>query len=857
MKCELLAPAGSIEAFRAALTEGADAVYIGGGRFGARAYADNPDDGELLQAIDQAHLLGRRLYLTVNTLLKDRELEKELYGWLLPFYRQGLDGVIVQDLGVADFLQKEFPELPLHASTQMTVTGAHGADFLKKNGFCRVVPARELSLEEIRAIYDRTGMEIECFVHGAMCYSYSGQCLMSSLSGGRSGNRGRCAGICRLPFRLYEGDRLLTGRHSQYPLNMKDMCTIDLLPELLEAGVCSLKIEGRMKKPEYTAGVVRIYRKYLDICSGGDAPGGSQTCAEEGASHRARRGQDRRGDLERKNRENPSDLAGAGRTVRKNSDGYRVSEEDRQFLWDLFNRDGFSRGYYQIWNGRDMIALRNEKLEGVRQEAAQRVTEQMRISLASPVSAMALQAETDGILTLKNGQEASLTIGFAAPEESRPGSGTAEERTDGGTALKKAIRTGDPDRLKNLTVTARGQAPAPARNRPLTEDEVRRQMMKTGGSPFRFRNLLIRMDSDIFLPLGALNGLRREAFRMLEEETAALFRREERQDSVYGSQGQASSLKEEADRAAAFERVSGAAADSAPKINGVEQAGNEGPEYRMEQDGKAEPEYRAETSGKDVPEYWAEIRTEEQFRQLMKTKRITGFYLPLHLRHLAAEAGKNGFRARLALPWILRLCHEKQTREAIEEWMRSDGRPQGEILVRNLEEAGLLYEMDLQSAAILDAGMYTMNTRAVRFFSRLGFRRNTVPHELNAKELAARDNSCSEMIVYGRVPVMLSAQCLKKTLDRCRHQYSELVLEDRKGMRFPVLCECDVCMNRILNAVPLDLLGDKDRREILERGVRSLRFLFTTESGAEARRIADTLQVEGTVTRGHFRRGVE
>ena len=153
--------------------------------------------------------------------------------------------------------------------------------------------------------------------------------------------------------------------------------------------------------------------------------------------------------------------------------------------------------------------------------------------------------------------------------------------------------------------------------------------------------------------------------------------------------------------------------------------------------------------------------------------------------------------------------------------------------------------------------MYTMNTRAERFFSRHGFTRNTVPHELKAKELRARDNSCSEIIAYGRVPVMLSAQCLKKTLDRCTHRHPELVLEDRKGMRFPVLCECDVCMNRILNSVPLDLLGEKELRDIAKCGVRSLRFLFTTESGAEAREIVDTLQVKGSVTRGHFRRGVE
>ena len=297
---ELLAPAGSVEALRAAFMAGADAVYIGGDRFGARAYADNPGEQQLLESIDLAHRLGKRLYLTVNTLLKDQELEEELYHWMLPYVREGLDGVIIQDFGAVRLFQNMFPDLPLHASTQMTVTGLHGAEFLQKQGFTRVVPARELSLDEIREIRQKTGLEIETFIHGAMCYAYSGQCLFSSMLGGRSGNRGRCAGICRLPFEVCRADEKFRigekmecrpdggagykpgkreagrrdGRGARnsgnipqreyYPLNMKDMCTVEILPELLRAGICSLKIEGRMKKPEYTAGVVSVYRKYLD-----------------------------------------------------------------------------------------------------------------------------------------------------------------------------------------------------------------------------------------------------------------------------------------------------------------------------------------------------------------------------------------------------------------------------------------------------------------------------------------------------------------------------------------------------------------------------------------------------------------
>ena len=259
MDIELLAPAGSYEALEAAFSAGADAVYIGGSQFGARAYADNLDEEKMCRAIDLAHLQGKKLYLTVNTLLKDSEIEEQLFRYLLPYYREGLDGVIVQDFGVLELIREAFPLLPIHASTQMAVTGASGARVLEELGVKRVVTARELSLAEISDIRKQTNIEIESFVHGALCYCYSGQCLMSSLIGGRSGNRGRCAQPCRLPYEVFEKGKRLNSDKTAYPLNTKDMCTLELLPEIIRAGVTSLKIEGRMKKPEYTAGVVSVY----------------------------------------------------------------------------------------------------------------------------------------------------------------------------------------------------------------------------------------------------------------------------------------------------------------------------------------------------------------------------------------------------------------------------------------------------------------------------------------------------------------------------------------------------------------------------------------------------------------------
>ncbi|MBQ6603948.1 MAG: U32 family peptidase [Eubacterium sp.] len=325
---ELLAPAGTPEAFQAAISAGADAVYLGGSLFGARAYAGNFTRDQLLSALDYAHLRDKKVYLTVNTLLKDAELGL-LYDYLFPFYEAGLDAVIVQDYGVLAFIKESFPDLPLHASTQMAVTGAGFAKLLKERGVTRVIPARELSLTRIRQIREESGLDVEVFVHGALCYCISGMCLMSSLLGGRSGNRGRCAQPCRLPYSVFDKTGSpLSGERNAYALNTKDMCAADLLPKLLEAGVSSFKIEGRMKRPEYVAGVVSVYRKYLDEC-----------------------------------------LAGSPA---------RLSSEDREFLLSFNNRDGFHDSYFFRHNGRDMMAPENRKLSVSRAKKAETAYELVR-----------------------------------------------------------------------------------------------------------------------------------------------------------------------------------------------------------------------------------------------------------------------------------------------------------------------------------------------------------------------------------------------------------------------------------------------------------------------------------------------
>ncbi len=321
-KTELLAPAGSLESLIAAVNAGADAVYIGGTRFGARAYANNLTEEDMKWAIDYAHLHGVSLYMTVNTLLKEKELEEDLYDYIKPYYEHGLDAVIVQDFGVLKALSEWFPDLPLHVSTQMTVTGAEGFTFLKDfPNVTRIVTSRELSLEELANIRNTTDFEIESFIHGALCYCYSGQCLFSSVIGGRSGNRGRCAQPCRLPYDVLQQGKRISGDNEKYILSPKDMNTLELLPMLLDLGIDSLKIEGRMKRPEYTAGVVSIYRKYIDL-------------------------------------------------YEKNGDkNVKIQKKDVQDLEELFRKRGYSQGFYVQHNGRNMMALsapENEKEESER-----------------------------------------------------------------------------------------------------------------------------------------------------------------------------------------------------------------------------------------------------------------------------------------------------------------------------------------------------------------------------------------------------------------------------------------------------------------------------------------------------------
>lgn len=391
-RVELLAPAGSFQSVVAAVNAGADAVYMGGRRFGARAYADSAQaEGEdmVMEAIRYCHLFSVKLYMTVNILFKDDEL-KELFSYIKPYYEAGVDGLIMQDLGAVRVIRSMFPDLEVHASTQQTITSVAGARMAQRFGMTRAVVSRELSLQEIQKIHDESGMELEVFCHGAMCYSYSGACFMSSLLGGRSGNRGRCAGTCRL---CYE-----TAGQKGYYLSMKDMQTIELLPELIEAGAYSFKIEGRMKSPVYTAGVVSVYRKYLDF---------ALDCIDH-----------------------------------KNLKTYRVAEEDLRTLREIYDRGGTS-SYLKKHNGADMIALSEKKFRAVDQTVTERIQAAYidRNRTITVDAAMDMTVGAPAVLTLSDVAGRMVTAvseDLVLPAEQRPMQATEVEarlRKTGGTAF--------------------------------------------------------------------------------------------------------------------------------------------------------------------------------------------------------------------------------------------------------------------------------------------------------------------------------------------------------------------------------------------------------------------------------------
>lgn len=700
---ELLAPAGSLEIFKGVIESGADAVYVGGSMFGARAYANNFTEEELLEAIDFAHLRGVKVYLTVNTLIKNSEFSK-LYDYLLPYYKRGLDAVIVQDIGVVKAIHEYFPSMEIHTSTQMTVTGADGVRFLSQFGVTRVVMAREVSLAEMKRIHEETGMELEAFVHGALCYSYSGQCLFSSILGGRSGNRGRCAQPCRLPYTV-------EGKKDEYILSLKDMCGIKALDKLHEAGVYSLKIEGRMKQLEYACGVVKYYRSYIDSMK-------------------------------------------------------PVTDADYDRIKALGNRCGFTDRYYFEHNGSDMVTYVKPNFVS---KAAEPLPEKRKLSI-------------EGELVLREGEPGSLTV------------------KRGDVAYKASIEP----------VSAALKAP-------LDKKAAIDRINKTGDTEFEFSHIEAQIGENVFVPNGALNKLRRDAILGLSDK---LLEKYYRDDARYADMSSLCEL----------------------------------PEHVVKRD--------AAHGDEAVNDYTTicSCMTRKQLETLMGYDCFDVFYLDFDMydrkkfiQQFADDVlslTKQNKKVYLMLPTILRADSSDYFVSIAKELDKVSFEG---FVVKNYEELYLTENLFKGKKTILDHNMYTFNDVSKSAFFEHGVSGDTVPLELNSREIMHRNNTGSQMIVYGYYPLMTTANCVHKNTKGCDKKQELIYLKDRYNKSFAVCNNCRECYNTIYNSLPTMLT--KNIGKLKDAGIRSFRYSFTIETPKQIKAVMEDKAAE--YTNGHYKRGVE
>ena len=702
---ELLAPAGSLEILKGVIESGADAVYVGGSMFGARAYANNFTEEELLEAIDFAHLRGVKVYLTVNTLIKNSEFSK-LYDYLLVYYKRGLDAVIVQDIGVVKAIHEYFPSMEIHTSTQMTVTGADGVRFLSQFGVTRVVMAREVSLAEMKRIHEETGMELEAFVHGALCYSYSGQCLFSSILGGRSGNRGRCAQPCRLPYTV-------EGKKDEYILSLKDMCGIKALDKLHDAGVYSLKIEGRMKQLEYACGVVKYYRSYIDS-------------------------------------KKP------------------VSDADYDRIKALGNRCGFTDRYYFDHNGSDMVTYVKPNFVS---NAAEPSPEKRKLSI-------------EGELVLREGEPGSLTV-----------------------------KRGD------VTYKASIEPVSAALKAPLDKKAAIDRINKTGDTDFEFSHIKAQIGENVFVPNGALNKLRRDAISGLCDK---LLKKYYRDDARYADMSGLTAI----------------------------------PEHVVKSDAAHED---GAVNAKDYTTICS-CMTRAQLDTLISYECFDVFYLDFDMydrktliQQFADDVKsltKRNKKVYLMLPTIFRADSSDYFVSIAKELDKVSFEG---FVVKNYEELYLTENLFTGKKVILDHNMYTFNDVSKSAFFEHGVSGDTVPLELNSKEIMHRNNIGSQMIVYGYYPLMTTANCVHKNTKGCDKKQKLIYLKDRYNKSFAVCNNCKECYNTIYNSLPTMLT--KNISKLKEAGIRSFRYSFTIETPKQIKAVMDDKVAE--YTNGHYKRGVE
>lgn len=843
-KVEILSPAGSVESLQAAIAADCDAIYIGGNKFGARAYADNPDKDMLIQAMDYAHLYDKKLYLTVNTLLKNDEIKEELYDYLYKYYIYGIDAVIVQDMGVVHFIHKNFPDLPIHASTQMTLTMAEGANVLKDYGVTRFVPSRELNLKELKYIREKTDLEIEVFVHGALCYSFSGQCLMSSMFGGRSGNRGRCAQPCRMPYSLLGEDikntSILNNNKEKYIISPKDICTLDLIPSLIDSGIDSFKIEGRMKRPEYTAITTYTYRKYVDKYL----------------------------ELGRENYE------------RYIKDYKKEYNQDKMNLLDIYNRGGFSQGYLNERNDRNMITLDKPNHSGVLVGAVSKVNKshvwiglKEDINKGDVLKIVGSEKNTSNFILESYSKDNNYEYTTGVGEKSGSIINTKYDRRvnlkegdlvfrirnnklinnindklinkelkisiDGkvdvnvGEELKITLICGD------IISKYAGHIVEKAKNQPMSSEKIKKQIMKTNDTNFIFNNLVINNKGQVFIPVSKINEARRKAIAKLENDLIAKFHR------------------------VADIEIEEVKKETREKVN----------------------------TNNNKPGIHTLIHTEEQLYEVVNHSEVSAVYIDSDIASLreiskyCTYIKETGKKAYLYMPHIFRKIsydyfssHLKEEKNILND-SNIDG-----YIIRNLEEYSFLTKHhnfnESNKEIITDHNLYVMNEEAKIMWKELGVSKLTAPLELNRSELLDLDGIYENIIVYGRIPLMVTAQCLVKTVSGgdnkhlnkprdnycCGNQLKNIQLVDRQNVEFPVIRNCRHCYSTIYNSLPLSLL--KKSAKIIDMKTSNIRLDFTLETREETDQILKKfiqayyygyLSGEGLkdTTRGHFNRGIK
>jgi len=827
---ELLAPAGSMEALRAAVENGANAVYLAGNAFGARAYADNFNNEALAEAIKYAHLRQVAVHVTVNTIVDESELGK-LEEYLRFLAEAGADAVLVQDLGVARLAQQVVPHLPIHASTQMTVHNLAGVKALEDLGFSRVVLSRELSLDDISYICSHAKAEIEIFMHGALCVCYSGQCLMSSMIGGRSGNRGRCAQPCRLPYTLMEGETEVASGDGQYLLSPKDIKTLELLPQIIKAGVTSLKIEGRMKRPEYVAVVVDVYRRALDACLGQEK---TMTQAE----------------------------------------GLRR-------LGQIFNRD-FSSAYLERNHGKKMMSLLRPNNRGLlvgRVEKYDRDRERVYLKLAESIAEndeLDFWVKVGGRVTAKvkdlcgpDGKpcavvEKGLIASFALKgivhshdrafrvfdtrlmEEARRSftAGSPLRRFD--VKMQVEAKLGEPLRL--TVKTAEGQSATAftdvncekAQKRSLDEATLKKQLDRLGTSVYRLTDLAMELEEGIMVPISELNNVRRQAVEALDIQRLQSF--------PWRTAGEGSRLTEEL----------------AENYQQPRQA-----ELVVSVADYVQAKVALEAGADSI------LFGGDSYRhQVLNIKDYTEVACLVH--------GK-GKRLYFNTPRIVREKH----REALTGLLCSfvELAPEA-VYVHNIGSLQLVQELtDLPIRS--DYSLIAYNASALRAMQALGISGVTLSPELNLKQvekLAAQHILPLECIVHGRLELMVSEYCVLGSLlggldkgscnGACLKGKEPFMLKDRKGELFPIVTD-QFCHMHLLNAKTLSMLpfamsfgkagvaririeGKYLNHEELRSMVGKYKEISSLKDVLDEEQERFIREIEGEgITRGHYFRGVE